>query len=246
MSNFINTLLDIITNSPSSVLFIILGIIFATAMIINIKNKKQIGKLVFILGWLFIVTFILIRFNSYLNKLFDNLINNIFMQIFFPNLATYIIIIIITNIIFLYTILSKKTANQAKITNTIFFITIMVFMVYTLEQIITNNINVYQFTEVYTNSNITTLIQSTTLLFTLWIILIISKLIINKLIQKSIENITNEEQINNIKINKSNSLNSHQTINNIQEQNNIESNKKTDESSDDNNSNDDDIEILTL
>ena len=122
----------------------------------------------------------------------------------------------------------------------------MVFMVYTLEQIITNNINVYQFTEVYTNSNITTLIQSTTLLFTLWIILIISKLIINKLIQKSIENITNEEQINNIKINKSNNLNSPQTINNIQEQNNIESNKKTDDSSDDNNSNDDDIEILTL
>ena len=144
MNNFIEILLDVISNSPSSVLFIILGIIFASAMIINIKNKKKIGKLVSILGWIFIVLFIIIRYSSYLNKLFDNLINNIFMQIFFPNLATYVIIIIITNFIFLYSII-KKTSNLSKVINVIFFTVIMVFMLYTLEQIITNNINIYIF-----------------------------------------------------------------------------------------------------
>ena len=190
MNNFIEILLDVISNSPSSVLFIILGIIFASAMIINIKNKKKIGKLVSILGWIFIVLFIIIRYSSYLNKLFDNLINNIFMQIFFPNLATYVIIIIITNFIFLYSII-KKTSNLSKVINVIFFTVIMVFMLYTLEQIITNNINIYSFEEVYSNDDISVLIQSTTVLFTFWIILIISKLIINKLIEKSIKNIKN-------------------------------------------------------
>ena len=191
MKNFIKTLLDIITNSPSSVLFIVLGTIFAIAMIINIKNKKRIGKVVSILGWLFIILFIITRYSSYLNKLFDNLINNVFMQIFFPNLATYVIIIIVTNVIFLYTII-KKTSNLSKFVNTIFFAVIMIFLVYTLDQIISNKINVYSFEEVYKNEDISVLIQSTTLLFTAWIILIISKLIINKLIQKSIRNMDTE------------------------------------------------------
>ena len=237
MNNFIEILLDVISNSPSSVLFIILGIIFASAMIINIKNKKKIGKLVSILGWIFIVLFIIIRYSSYLNKLFDNLINNIFMQIFFPNLATYVIIIIITNFIFLYSII-KKTSNLSKVINVIFFTVIMVFMLYTLEQIITNNINIYSFEEVYSNDDISVLIQSTTVLFTFWIILIISKLIINKHIEKSIKNIKNEEKDNisekqdlsEIQINNTNSQN-------LEAQNNI--NNKDD-------SDDDDIEILTL
>ena len=237
MNNFIEILLDVISNSPSSVLFIILGIIFASAMIINIKNKKKIGKLVSILGWIFIVLFIIIRYSSYLNKLFDNLINNIFMQIFFPNLATYVIIIIITNFIFLYSII-KKTSNLSKVINVIFFTVIMVFMLYTLEQIITNNINIYSFEEVYSNDDISVLIQSTTIFFTFWIILIISKLIINKLIEKSIKNIKNEEKDNisekqdlsEIQINNTNSQN-------LEAQNNI--NNKDD-------SDDDDIEILTL
>lgn len=237
MNNFIEILLDVISNSPSSVLFIILGIIFASAMIINIKNKKKIGKLVSILGWIFIVLFIIIRYSSYLNKLFDNLINNIFMQIFFPNLATYVIIIITTNFIFLYSII-KKTSNLSKVINVIFFTVIMVFMLYTLEQIITNNINIYSFEEVYSNDDISVLIQSTTVLFTFWIILIISKLIINKLIEKSIKNIKNEEKDNisekqdlsEIQINNTNSQN-------LEAQNNI--NNKDD-------SDDDDIEILTL
>ena len=115
MKNFIETLLSIITNSPRSVLFIIIGIIFVSSMIINIQNKKRIGKLVSILFCLFIIFFIIVRYNEYLNKLFDNLINTIFMQIFFPNLATYIIIIIITNIIFLYTILNKKQKLLVKL-----------------------------------------------------------------------------------------------------------------------------------
>ena len=63
-----------------------------------------------ILGWLFVISFIMIRYISYLNKLFDNLINNIFVQIFFPNLATYIIIILITNIIF-YTPFYQKISK---------------------------------------------------------------------------------------------------------------------------------------
>ena len=193
LENFINTLISIITGSPTSILFIILGIIFTIAMIINIKKNKTVGKTLFIIGWIFIILFIVIKYNGYISKLFDNLINTIFMQIFFPNLATYIIIITVTNVIFLYTILNKKSKILSKITNSLFFSVIMVLMVYTLDLIIASKINIYEKNELYTNKQVLTLIEATTIIFSIWIIIILSKLTITKLINKSNEKLLEQE-----------------------------------------------------
>ena len=244
---FFDTLLNIFEGSPSSILFIILGIIFTLAMIINIKKNKKIGKTLYIIGWIFIISFIVIRYNSYLSKIFDNLINQIFMQIFFPNLATYVILIIITNIIFLISINRKNIKNLTKVINSIFFIVIMIMMVYTLEQIISNNINIYSTEEVYTNQNVLVLIESTTILFTIWTIILISKFIISKLIKKSDEKIIEEYQEKQIsdnsikKVEKPNIIPENE-LNNIEVLNTNEnsSSENKDENSDD------DIETLDI
>lgn len=244
---FFDTLLNIFEGSPSSILFIILGIIFTLAMIINIKKNKKIGKTLYIIGWIFIISFIVIRYNSYLSKIFDNLINQIFMQIFFPNLATYVILIIITNIIFLISINRKNIKNLTKVINSIFFIVIMIMMVYTLEQIISNNINIYSTEEVYTNQNVLVLIESTTILFTIWTIILISKFIISKLIKKSDEKIIEEYQEKQIS---DNSIKKVEKPNIIpeNESNNIEVlNTNENSSSENKNENsDDDIETLDI
>ncbi len=244
---FFDTLLNIFEGSPSSILFIILGIIFTLAMIINIKKNKKIGKTLYIIGWIFIISFIVIRYNSYLSKIFDNLINQIFMQIFFPNLATYVILIIITNIIFLISINRKNIKNLTKVINSIFFIVIMIMMVYTLEQIISNNINIYSTEEVYTNQNVLVLIESTTILFTIWTIILISKFIISKLIKKSDEKIIEEYQEKQIS---DNSIKKVEKPNIIpeNESNNIEvlnTNENSSSENKDENS-DDDIETLDI
>lgn len=244
---FFDTLLNIFEGSPSSILFIILGIIFTLAMIINIKKNKKIGKTLYIIGWIFIISFIIIRYNSYLSKIFDNLINQIFMQIFFPNLATYVILIIITNIIFLISINRKNIKNLTKVINSIFFIVIMIMMVYTLEQIISNNINIYSTEEVYTNQNVLVLIESTTILFTIWTVILISKFIISKLIKKSDEKIIEEYQEKQIS---DNSIKKVEKPNIIpeNESNNIEvlnTNENSSSENKDENS-DDDIETLDI
>lgn len=244
---FFDTLLNIFEGSPSSILFIILGIIFTLAMIINIKKNKKIGKTLYIIGWIFIISFIVIRYNSYLSKIFDNLINQIFMQIFFPNLATYVILIIITNIIFLISINRKNIKNLTKVINSIFFIVIMIMMVYTLEQIISNNINIYSTEEVYTNQNVLVLIESTTILFTIWTIILISKFIISKLIKKSDEKIIEEYQEKQIS---DNSIKKADKPNIIPENksNNIEVLNTNENSSSENKAenSDDDIETLDI
>ena len=195
LKKLILSLIDIIIGSPTSMLFIILGIIFSVAMIINIKKNKTIGKTLYMIGWIFIISFIIIKYNNYVSKIFDNLINTIFMQIFFPNLATYTIIIITTNIIFLYTIFNKKTNMSDKLINSPFFIIIMVLMAFTVELVSKNNINVYQRKEVYSNETVITIIESTTLLFTLWMVILLSKYTLRKLIKKSSDKVKKDFEL---------------------------------------------------
>lgn len=183
----IKTLNKIILSSSSSILFIILGIIFLISIITSIKKHKKIGKTLLVAGWIFVILFIIIKFNSYLNKIIDNLINNIFMEIFFPNLAVYLIIVIIINIIFIYNIFKKNN-----ISSTILFILTMCLMALTLEEIIKSDINVYDFNDVYSDNNLVVLIESTTIIFIIYIIINISKLCIKKLIKLSDENIKKE------------------------------------------------------
>lgn len=191
-TKFINTLVNIIITSGTSFLFIILGIIFTIAMIINLKKHKTIGKTLYMAGWIFIIIFIITKYISYIEAIFDNLINTIFKEIFFPSLTSYIIVITITNIIFLITIFNKKTHISDRIINCTFFSAIMTLFIYTLDIISKNNINIYSAIELYENQKVLILIESTTIVFTFWMLIHLSKYILSFLIKKSNEKIKKE------------------------------------------------------
>lgn len=184
IKEFINTLKNIVFSSPSSILFAIAGFIFLIAMVTNVRKKKSIGKTLYLIGWIFIVTFLVTKYNNYLTTLLDNLINNVFIQVFFPNLATYVIIIILSNIIYINSALKKDKKNYEKIINTIFFVIVMFGMNYTLEEVIRDNVNIYD-VDIYSNQKILVLVQSTTIVFIVWQVFLISKKIITKLISLS-------------------------------------------------------------
>jgi len=77
-SNFIEILYDTIMSSPTTFVTILLGIIFLIIMIVNMKRHKKIGKIPFIIGWVFIIAFVIFKYSPHLTTLFDNLINNIY------------------------------------------------------------------------------------------------------------------------------------------------------------------------
>ena len=185
INDFINTLIEAISSSPTSFVALVTGIIFLIAMIISLKKHKQMGKSLFIIGWGFIVLFIIVRYSNYLTTLVDNLINNIFLQIFFPNLATYIIIVAVTNFIFLFTILKGNSKTSNKIINSLFFTIIMLLLILVLDVIIKNKINIYEELTVYSNQTLLILLEATTILFMLWLIILGSEAIVSKLIKKS-------------------------------------------------------------
>lgn len=162
-------------------------------MIINVKRKKTIGKTLYLIGWMFITLFLVTKYNSYLTTLLDNLINNIFMQVFFPSLATYVIIIIISNITYINSVLNKRRKTYEKIIDTIFFAIIMLGVGYTLEEIIKEKLNIYDL-DIYSHQTILVLVETTTIIFVIWQLFLISKKIVKKLINLSNQKIEKEKE----------------------------------------------------
>ncbi|MBR3362739.1 MAG: hypothetical protein IKG40_02305 [Bacilli bacterium] len=194
IANLVSILFDVLSKSFLTIGFIFFGIIFLIAMIIDIRRYGKIRKLLFVIGWFFVIIFVVFKFFASLNIMLDNFINNIFMQIFFPNLATYFLLIVCTNVLLVFTIFNKKSKTSDKIINYLFFVIISFLLVIILEQIATTKVNIYKPLDVYKNKSILILLESSTLIFLTWMMILGSKKIIRRLVVGNVKNEINDIQ----------------------------------------------------
>lgn len=186
------TIANLVLSSPIFLITLIIGVVLLIAMIISLKSTKKISKVLTLIIYIFLVLFILIYYNKYLYNLLDNLMNTIFTQIFFPSLATYLIVIVSTLIILFYSLLNKTVPKHLKIINMISSFIIIFLSFLTLDLIVTSKINIYEPLTVYSDKNLLILIEFEMIIFTIWILILLSIKIIKKLIKKSDNKITNE------------------------------------------------------
>lgn len=160
---------------------IILIILLIIGYIFSSTNKKTIkrNKTIYIVFSLCILVFLLIAYSSSIDKIFDNMINNLFIVIYFPNLAVYFAAIIATSIILWFSIFNFKTSEIIKKVNLIIYIIINYLFALLLYTISDNKLNIFKQESIYGNKQATALIELTSIIFVLWIIfLIIYKVIL--------------------------------------------------------------------
>ena len=122
------TILDklkvILDVSMSSKLFIavILFIILITlvSLTTNRKNVKR-AKIIYGLTYLIVIASIIVFYYDSLGKMFDYMMNNLFIVLYFPNVAVYLAAIIITNIIVLVSVFNFKTPKLVRNINVIIY-----------------------------------------------------------------------------------------------------------------------------
>ena len=153
-------------------LFIILLLVPA---IIFLLQKKH-GKKAFVFVYLLVIVFVLYIGGEVIFELFDNLMNGLFMTLYFPNFITLFVVVVLCSIIALVSFFSKKMYRINKIINITGFAIIQMLFVLTLTVIRSNNINIYADNALYTNSDVLTLMQ---LLIGTFALQVISILIIN-------------------------------------------------------------------
>lgn len=160
---------------------LILIILLGLAYVFLETNKKTIkrNKLIFIGFSLIVLISLFICYFSSISKIFDNMINNLFIVIYFPSLAVYFAAIIATSIIFGVSLFSYKTSKLIKRLNLIIYIIINYLFALLLYVINTNKLDIFNGESIYTNKPATALIELTSIIFVVWIIfLIIYKLIL--------------------------------------------------------------------
>ncbi len=170
-------LFDLILASP----FFIFLFIFAILVFLILQDTKYYDKKLvkeYIIG-IYVLVFIaaIIKYHSSFLSLLDYLIDNIAVVFYFPNLAIYMAMILISNIIMLRTIF-KDSDKVSRTLNIAMYSTIMYLMLLTISIISTETLNVYDQVSLYQNSNVLALVELSNTIFIIWMLLAI----INKLL----------------------------------------------------------------
>lgn len=165
----LGVLLNVINSSKEYILifFVLLFIGYVILSTNNKKSKKM--KNVFLMIYLFIIGSIIYMYHTNLSNMFDYMMNNLFIVIYFPNLAVYLAAIITTNIIMWISIFSNKTPNFIKNINVALYSMITYLLILILNVIKENKLDVFTQSSVYGNATAQALIELSSILFIIWI-----------------------------------------------------------------------------
>lgn len=161
-----------IISKPFFFLSAVIGLILAILMIIDIVKRKKIRKRYYIAAWFFIFLFIVTKYMNVIPILVDNLINQVFLTLYFPSIGVYMLLLIIVNIGFIYTLI-KNINKSYKILTGIISIILDLLFILIINIIIDNKIDITSEITLYTNSNLLVLLELSTAIFVSWILLII-------------------------------------------------------------------------
>lgn len=183
--SFMDKLSVLLNVSLSSKLFIALFILLIVIGIVLIKNNNndvQKNKKIYLVITIFISALVIFTFNTSLAKMFDYMMNNFFIIVYFPNIAIYLAAIIATNIILFVSIFSNKTSKVIKNINIIVYTFINYFLVLLLFTVNKSGLDLFSQSSIYQNESATALIELTSIVFIVWVIfLVLYKLILSYL-----------------------------------------------------------------
>ena len=147
-------------------------IILLVPAIIFLLQKKH-GKKAFVFVYLLVIVFVLYIGGEVIFELFDNLMDGLFMTLYFPNFITLFVVVVLCSIIALFSFFSKKMFKINKIINITGFAIIQMLFVLILTIVRSKNINIYADNALYSNNDVLTLMQLLIGTFTLQVIAIL-------------------------------------------------------------------------
>ncbi len=205
------TLFEILKNNTNIINITVISIIAFVLLIIasRFKNKK-ITKILCLTVYLGIFGTLMFLYHTEILKLFDYLINNIFLFLFFPNLAVYTLVLVVINVIIIKSTFSKNENKLMKFLNILFFIVFNIIFYLIIDNVIKYNVNVYEQLSIYTNNNLLVLIELSMKLFIVWVLILaiikLSASIIETVSKKrglnqslALDNVINNDELTDIK-----------------------------------------------
>lgn len=121
--------------------------------------NKKITKKAVVLIYIGVLAVILFIGNTTLFALFDNLVDGIFMALYFPNFITLFLVEVLSAVICLVTFLKKDITKTSKIINITGFAIIQTLFALILTVVQANEIDIYKENALYASNDVLTLMQ---------------------------------------------------------------------------------------
>jgi len=166
----LKAIFDLIVNSNT---LIILVFLIIAVLLLRLSNKINNKKMGFLIYFVYLLVFGIIFYNqkTILINLGNTLVDNIFLNFYFPSVYVYLFIIAFSVVAFIYTKLNKLISKTYKLITNIYFFTLSFIFVLLINVIATNNIDVFAKESLFTNNDALILLELSTLIFFLYLVI---------------------------------------------------------------------------
>ena len=189
----------------SSYLLVFIGVLI---LIVILRFTKKInGKKASLMICLSLVlTFLGVILTNYdiLSKTFDNFIDIIFTNIYFPSIYVYLFMIISTYIISIVSAFSRRMPKVYKNINYFMAFILNFFLVINLNVIANDKIDIFSDSSMYTNINLVSMLELSMNIYILWLIAMVGVYAVNHITEFIVihkENKTLEENPVSLEVN---------------------------------------------
>lgn len=172
-------------NSFLAIEELLIFILILSFLIINLKYKNNKVKIFIPFLLLFIVSLALFLYGSSILYVLEEIVKGIIYAIYFPNIIFYIITVIISFSIMIYTILSNKLTNKEKIINYLLCGIHLYLFILFITNCLDLNVSLVRPSKIYKHDELYVLVQSCQLVFVVNIIYQSVKRLVRKLKNKS-------------------------------------------------------------
>lgn len=164
---------------------LLIFILILSFLIINLKYKNNKVKIFIPFLLLFIVSLAMFLYGSSILYVLEEIVKGIIYAIYFPNIIFYIITVIISFSIMIYTILSNKLTNKEKIINYLLCGIHLYLFILFITDCLDLNVSLVRPSKIYKHDELYVLVQSCQLVFVVNIIYQSVKMLVRKLKNKS-------------------------------------------------------------
>ena len=169
------------TNSFLAIEELLTFIIILIFLLVNLKYKNRKVKIFIPFLLLFIISLAIFLYGSNILYVLEKIIKGVIYSLYFPNIVFYIITVIISFILMIYTILSNKLSNKVKTINYLLLLTHLYLFILFITNCLELNVSLIKPSKIYKYDQLYVLIQASQLIFILNIIYQSVKYTIGKL-----------------------------------------------------------------
>lgn len=171
-------------NSFLAIEELLIFILILSFLIINLKYKNNKVKIFIPFLLLFIVSLAMFLYGNSILYVLEEIVKGIIYAIYFPNIIFYIITVIISFSIMIYTILSNKLTNKEKIINYLLCGIHLYLFILFITNCLDLNVSLVRPSRIYKHDELYVLVQSCQLVFVVNIIYQSVKMLVRKLKNK--------------------------------------------------------------